>query len=311
FLISLILVMIPVGSIYAQDFDANYVGYDSSTCSNHLTWRIGNIDSRFNLTRNEVLVLMNEVEQFWQLALNGNVLQYDDQGDIALYFIYGKGQEYTDKENQLIDQIKYERQKYYVRNLEYNHRLKEYERAVEHLNGLQTRYNQLVSKYNTTLERVQHAGALSRHEKDELSSLKTSAEFLNREIESEKGVVFDAENRLEKISEVLNVSADEVNGLIYNYQINFNTWKDFKLGVYMKIGNEQKINIYQFDNKQALQLLLTHEFGHAFGIPHSKDSESVMYHSANQQNLNHYQLTIEDFKFINSHCDFKSAEIAN
>jgi len=63
---------------------------------------------------------------------------------------------------------------------------------------------------------------------------------------------------------------------------------------------KQSITIYHFDNGEKLVRLLVHELGHALRLPHSENSQAVMYR------LNQYdtaELTADDITALKTRCE--------
>jgi predicted Zn-dependent protease len=65
------------------------------------------------------------------------------------------------------------------------------------------------------------------------------------------------------------------------------------------------INIYQFHDESDLELVLAHELGHALGLNHVENPESVMYYLMEKQNLENIQLTTQDLQAIKNVCGMK------
>lgn len=296
--------------LFAQSDHESYVGESNIECKEMVAWRTGNIDTRFSMDETEFIEIINEAGEFWNETFNKKIIQQNNSGNVTINFIYDRGQDYSDKESELLNRIKYMRQNFYSKNLAFQLQSDRYQTEMNKLNDIQSEYNYYVDRYNTVLERVQNAGILSQTERDDLKKLKRSAESLNERLSEQNTEVKEKELLMDQLSRELNEIAEEVNGLIFEYREKFSSWRNFKKGVYMKVGIEQKINIYQFDNRQALKLLLIHEFGHALGFQHSTNPKSVMHYLKNEQNLTHLQLTQEDLDFLYNECNF-SSEIVN
>lgn len=290
--------------LFAQISEDRYVGTTQGYCDQPITWKLGNIDSRFeDLSESEIHMIMLEVGELWNKAVGRSVLRHNTQGLLTINFFYTEQQEYSDKESELMKKIRFHRQIFYIKNLEFNRQVKRFEAEYNRKNKLQTEYNELVNQYNTNRERQQIAGILSGNEKERLNNLKKEAHRVSLMVENAEHKTNQEEKELNRVSDELNKIADEVNRLIFEHQKKYSSWRNFRQGVYMKIGNEMKINIYQFENIDNLKLILTHEIGHVLGMSHSSQPESVMYHLSNDQNQAELKLTDSDIIHLRDLCN--------
>jgi predicted Zn-dependent protease len=61
----------------------------------------------------------------------------------------------------------------------------------------------------------------------------------------------------------------------------------------------EEINIYEFDSRTALLRVLAHEFGHALGLDHNDNEQSIMHYLNSSTNL---KPTKEDLAALREVC---------
>jgi predicted Zn-dependent protease len=64
----------------------------------------------------------------------------------------------------------------------------------------------------------------------------------------------------------------------------------------------EKINIYEFESRSQLIRILSHELGHAIGLGHNENAESIMYYLNKGTGLSP---TAEDIRDLKAYCKIK------
>lgn len=205
----------------------------SSDCSQLVTWRLGSIDSRFEVTEADLLTIMNDVQNLWSDAVDTNLIEYSDSAEVTINLIYSEDQKFTNEEQELFEQISKMRKKYNSIKMEYQQGSEEFQR-------------------------------------------KLIQPFLEFE--------------------------EQVNEYITQYNNRFRHIRNFQNAVYIDVGNQKKVNIYQFEDIDKLRLVLAHEFGHVLGLSHARNPISIMYHRMRLQNDKILKLTSEDLRAIQNKC---------
>lgn len=277
-------------------------GESSHECEETITWRFGSIDPRFTFDQDSLKTVVQQVSSLWSAAAGYPVIIYDPGGDVELNLYYTDQQNYTDNEQELSGRIKRLRQIYYSQNVMYQRQERLFESDEILFNQKQSEYNSTVNEYNQTLDRIQTAGVRSRELDARLKRLERTVGAQESVLETKRRDLHDREQELHALSDELNQQADTVNELIYQYQKRFSSWRTFYQGVYLNVAGKRKINIYQFEDIGRLKLVLAHEFGHALGIDHVGNPNSVMYYLTDRQDTRNLQLSEEDIRAVQSRC---------
>ncbi len=228
-----------------------------SPCNTPLTYKIGEIDARFNLTTNQVLTDTKEAAEIWNNALNKPIFMYSQEGKITINLIYDKRQELSTQINQLQKQLDTNKENLDPQIDEYKKRSSDFDQKAAAL-------NQDISYWNSK-------GGAPENEYNQLMSpqkdLQQEAQELNR------------------IAQTLNQSAVDYNSQIGELnqtedQLNQTLTLKPEEGLYN--GNDNTISIYFNNTQNELIHTLAHELGHARGLDHNNSAESVMYPSSTE-----------------------------
>ena len=274
----------------------------NNNCTTALTWSIGEIDSRFEIKADTIKRIMEEVNQLWSRPVGNKLLMYSDSAQFKINFIYSDGQEFTNSEQELTQKINKMRLDYYAMKIDYQQLSNQYNTLSSNYNDIISKYDELVKDYKRTLSRWDDSGVIPREENEKLNNLKKKIE--QKKLTSEKRLdeLNTLAKKMEQLSTKLNNQADRVNESIFYYRENFTQMKTFHQGSYLQTGGRRKINIYQFEDLNKLRLVLAHEVGHALGLSHVYNAESIMYFLMENQKVRNLQLSDEDIQAIKDRC---------
>ncbi len=71
-----------------------------AVCDVPLTYRIGTIDPRFNITEGEVRNAVSSAESLWEDGTDRNLFTYDPEGEIVVNFVYDERQASADAQKE-------------------------------------------------------------------------------------------------------------------------------------------------------------------------------------------------------------------
>lgn len=271
-------------------------------CQEPLTYKLGDIDSRFNITKKELTQIMKEVENVWESEVNKNLIELSRDGQLSLNLVYSNEQKRTDAERQFSDRITAKEQQTSVVKKEHNRLSNQYENAEHNLRQTLEKYNSKASSYNQLAQKWDGGKATS----EIITKFKTLEEKINileTTLERKKENLAALRKRTNTKTEQLNNLIKEHNNLIAEYNSRFSKPRKFDQGRFVKQGTEQEINIYQFGNRAQLKIVLAHEFGHAMGLDHVSNPKSIMHKMMAEQDMTDLQLTKEDISALKKQCN--------
>ena len=269
-------------------------------CQEPITYRLGKVDERFNLPREEFRTAVKIASAMWGKPFSRDFFREEADGAIEINLLYDYRQEATDrlkKLNYKIDGSKssYEELKSRLENLR-----AEYEQKKAGLNSDFNAYNAKANAFNADTESWNRRGGVPQSvhtrlmkEKEELAAL---SDNLRIRQEESKTLV----DTINSVVVVINEIASNNNlDLVDQQNIGNTLGREFCEGVYEYKNGKRSITIYQYDNEYRLVRVLAHEFGHALGLNHTKSGDAVMYHLIQSDLL---ELSPDDIAALKSRC---------
>lgn len=277
--------------------------FKSTACTEPLTYRIGEIDPRFDLSEEEVKNSLQEAADAWANVVNRPVAEYSVQGEIVVNLVYDARQQLVNEEILLRKEMSSKEQQ--IRNYEsvYKGLIDNFERRHDVYKQQEKRFNVLLKSFNKWIQEKNERGGLQEDEIPEFKKKKANIEYLKEQIVREKNELNQMDEKLRiKVNE-LNKLVDEKNGLIDDYNKKYSGKKNFVQGIYEERGSNKKIEVYKFLNAAELRLVLAHELGHALGIRHVPDPGAVMFDHTRNQSKTMLEFAEQDKEAILNICN--------
>lgn len=273
----------------------------SQPCEEPLTYRIGDIDSRFNISTQQVAAIMEEVEELWETASERDLLDYHEEGKVTIDLVYSKEQKRSEEEQLFSNQIETKKEQVEATRGEYQRLAERFEHKENDLKSTVSKYNRLADSYNELAEELQGQEP-STGNIDKLKKLEIQIKKLESDIERKQENLELLRKQTNAKSEQLNNLIKEQSRMIARYNKQFGGVKRFDQGQFIKKGENETIKVLQFSNRSELKTVLAHEIGHALGISHVNNPKSVMYHKMRRQDIFDLELSNEDVIAIKDRC---------
>jgi len=276
---------------------------ESGPCEAPLFYSVGLFDRRFGLSFKDALLAMNEAEALWEKASGRNLFEYAPEGGLKINFFYDERQRVTEELELLEKEVQADEALYRSLETEYAalksaYALEKsgYDSAILRFEEESRGYEMQVSRWNTGSRRSRAEFEKIEQERrrleKEFSAIRVLEEKLNDTVEKLNRLA----GRLNRMARELNLRVDEYNA------IGVSRGETFTGGSYYQDGQETHIDIYEFENREKLVRILAHELGHALGLDHIEDKESIMY-KLNQGEVN--ILTAADLMALEKRCAVK------
>ncbi len=256
-------------------FASGYFFYTAlAICPIPITYRIGELDDRFNLTKDEARLAVTEAESVWEAATGKNLFTYDVKSDFTVNFVYDERQAFSEAEDTYRAKLDTAEQVTETISAEYTELVASYDELQVTYKSKVAAYESHLADYNETVERYNQAGGAPTDEYRKLQAEKRSLDVGQRELEVLRTNLNQLVDEINLISEQGNKIVARYNDGVATYNDTFGQSREFTQGTY---SSEGRIDIYTFVDKTELRLVLAHELGHALGIDHVTGSTSLMY----------------------------------
>ncbi len=271
-------------------------------CQIPITYSIANLDTRFGLTRTELLDYLKRAETIWESPIHKQLLEYSPNGDLKINLIYDYRQQATDTLRKMGIVISDSRSTYDALKAKYDLLVASYTAEKERLMALIATYNADKSAFEKDLNYYNHGKAskagssILEQEKADLNDQAAIIEQAQNSLNELVDTIRSAELVLNKLVLTLNLQVDKYN------TVGASAGEQFREGEYTSGISGTAINIFQFDDTSRLMEVLAHEFGHALGLGHIDNPKAVMYYLNEGMNG---KLTADDLAALKKVCGIK------
>lgn len=278
-----------------------YTAYQP-VCNVPVTYKIGELDARFNLTSAAAKAYLAKAEKVWEDAVSHNLFEYDEQSSFPVNFIFDDRQERTiaeEAQRESLDQKESTSAtiatEYKKLTAQYTTLQTSYEQDKAVYEAKLDSFNAKVAQYNARGGAPPAAFAKLKVEEKGLAATAASLEKRAREL----AILGKSINDL---SERGNQLINQYNAGVADYNTHFGGANEFTQGDYQ--GTD--INIYKFSSDNELLRVLTHEFGHSLGLGHVEGTSSIMYYLM-EKRPEFPVLSAEDRTALKTVCSAQSA----
>ena len=269
-------------------------------CQETITYRIGAVDERFGLTREQFAVAVKLAADMWKKPRDKELFREDARGEIEINLVYDYRQEASDKLKELHYKIDNTKTAYEDLNSRLDNLKTEYEQRNSALTGDFNLYNSRINTLNTSIEYWNRHGGITADLRRKLMQEKD-------ELESWRGKLKAQQDDLQRLADTIRSMVVVINEIAARINLDAADYRnagdalgqEFCEGYYERKKGKQTINIYQFDNEYRLVRVLAHEFGHALGLKHSNDPGAVMHRLIQSDTI---ELSPDDITALQKKC---------
>ncbi len=301
------LLLLGVGALLldrpASDRDASASPSTSvSDCDLPLTYHVGTIDARFDLTEAELVQVMQRVGRLWSRAAGQPVLRHQPDGDIAVHLRYSDSQRRADQERRMGNRIEALQDQYADLDRRHKRLSETFDARLAAYKRLLDRHNEAVDRFNADVTALQSNGGIPADQRESFTRRERRLNRMAKTVHQKRREVDSLRQAVNAMSTEVNALAQTINQRIENYNRRFGQAHEFDQGKYQRIDGQERIDVFQFSSRDELALVLAHEVGHALGLRHLDDSAAIMYYLMDKQDIGNLTLTPADVAAIQSRC---------
>ena len=262
-------------------------------CSEPLTYALTQYDARFGISEAAFADALADAAALLNDAAGKEVIVAAQDADISVVLSYGDEQRAAQLGKTIsAEQAAYDTARAQVESLRagFIAQRRTYERSLAAFERRADAYDKEVGYWNDR-------GGAPPAEYEQLQQEGIALQAEQEVLEKEARDVNTAAQNINEAVEELNLLAQKLNSKVAIY--NQDAGEDFDQGRYVQEGNTRTIYIYEFTDGTELRRVLAHEFGHALGMDHVENPESIMYSYNIGDEL---ELTPEDVAELSQTC---------
>lgn len=259
-----------------------------------IKYSVGEVDARFEISREQFLTLVREAEAKWEEPLGVSLFEYDPTSDFLVNLTFDHRQQRT-LDARLAKAALDERENS-IQSM-----MADYNRAGEEQVRLKRRYEselqgftQRLDRHNASVAEWNRKGGAPANEFEKLKQEAKGIEEAKLLLDGTLASLNDAVARQNVLANKINALADQFNLDVSLFNGRFVESREFEQGQYDGKG----ITVFQFSEEADLRVALMHEFGHALGFGHVDTPEAIMHYRLERQEMQNAALTKDDLDLL-------------
>ncbi|MFA6038664.1 MAG: matrixin family metalloprotease [Candidatus Peribacteraceae bacterium] len=251
--------------------------YRQLPCRKPIVYSVGRVDARFGMGQEKFALAVEMAEALWEGATGRGLFHRVGTGGMVIRAVYDNRQAARERLEEIGLRLDQGKDAYTTLHAQYEEKRAAYLRLQTAYDAQEATYQRERTDYDSDLQSVQARGP-SEEDYNRLEGKRQSVNRLADRINAQQGALRDAVDEVNALVGMLRRVAEQENMSIEEYQdVGESIGEEYEAGAYERVWGTQSITVYAFSKQDELIRLLAHEMGHALGIGHLSEPDSVMY----------------------------------
>ena len=271
-------------------------------CTVPITYKITSVDSRFDVSVEDVAAAARNAVAVWEEAAGIDLFEEIETGTpvVEVSLQYDTRQETTETLKDLGSQISVTNAKYEDVEADYNAKRSVFLQQKASFEVAAAQFERDANAYQKEVDSWNARGGASQSTVARLNAEKAELNRRQEALAANQRTVNELADEVNTLAHRLNSMANDINATARTYNtVGAQTGEEFEEGVYESRAGHETITVYEFDSESRLTRLLAHEFGHALGLDHVENEDSIMYRLNQSANTNP---TSDDVAALSARC---------